>query len=492
MFTGVQLYVGLIVIIAGQSLALDPPEKLWERFYSSIDVLQEIEMVSTGGVICAGYSSSGDCIFRFNDNGDPQWSAGGTHPWRAEDVEELSDGCFIATGANWIVSGDHLNGQYTSVLFIQKYSSDGNVLWTKEYSAVDELQQGLGVTELPDGGYAISGQIHGEIGSSVGQAWILRTDSDGDTLWTDVWGTYPVNYARAVEYDPAFDRIVVAAFGASNELPLNCPHLLYYSLDGDYLFGTSYSALTADEVRGFSSAYDGGYTLLSRHGIGTSDGNITHMDASGVLFWTYEVLAQPPDDNDNLGLGFTQIDSGYLCCGWTGYWSPPPDSSLFTEQVFQADTGSTKDGWLMRYGADGTFLWSVENEIGANNYFYSAVQLPEGGYIAAGSSSGGYLVRYAPETGIEGSGPSSGIQFDVSPNPFSSDLAIGYSLPDEGSVILSVFDLSGRRIAGLEAGSFSAGEHTSSWSPGTSLPDGCYLVVLEACGERIARRCVRL
>jgi hypothetical protein len=94
--------------------------------------------------------------------------------------------------------------------------------------------------------------------------------------------------------------------------------------------------------------------------------------------------------------------------------------------------------------------------------------------------------------GIEEGEVSTTVTFDFSPNPFSSSLGISYSLPEPGQVNLSVYDLSGRLVENLVSGSLSAGENTSQWDPDPILPDGCYLIVLDACGERAVRRCVKL
>ncbi len=80
----------------------------------------------------------------------------------------------------------------------------------------------------------------------------------------------------------------------------------------------------------------------------------------------------------------------------------------------------------------------------------------------------------------------------TSPNPFSSNLSISYSLQGPSEVNLSVYDLSGRLIEDLLSHPVSEGDHTIIWNPDPVLPNGCYLIVLDACGERAVRRCVKL
>jgi hypothetical protein len=280
-------------------------------------------------------------------------------------------------------------------------------------------------------------------------------------------------------------EIVVLALGRDDTLTTIGPHLLFYDLDGNYLHGTNYSSLWSEEPVDFCVPDEGGFTFVTK-----LSPDVVHTDPLGNILWTTDI-GYPPDLHE--GLGFrTTLDGGYLFCGWCGVWQIP-DSLMMSTPIAQVDTGSTKDGWLVRLDSEGNTLWQVQNEMGYDNIFCSAVQLPQGGYIAAGCwTDNGYLVRYAPETGIEEPDPSSGISLSVSPNPFSSGLSIDYSLSEPGKVELSVYDLTGRLVENLEFSSLPAGEHISTWNPEPDTPDGCYLVVLHTCGQRFASRCVKL
>jgi len=71
-------------------------------------------------------------------------------------------------------------------------------------------------------------------------------------------------------------------------------------------------------------------------------------------------------------------------------------------------------------------------------------------------------------------------------------LSISFNYPEPSQVNLSVYDLYGRLVENLDSGSIQAGENTSVWNPDPSLPNGCYLIVLDVSGERAVRRCVKL
>ena len=108
---------------------------------------------------------------------------------------------------------------------------------------------------------------------------------------------------------------------------------------------------------------------------------------------------------------------------------------------------------------------------------YSACQLSQGGYIAAGrTASQGFLIKYAPETGISEPDPPGVLSLNVSPNPCSSVLSVSFALPEPGIASVRVYDLSGRLISTITGGSFPAGSSTVEWVVPERLSSGCYLI----------------
>ena len=94
--------------------------------------------------------------------------------------QQTDDSGYIIVGqyAMWGATGANI--------YIVKTNANGDTLWTKIYDT--GTWEGAGdVIETPDGGYLIVGytQIQG-----VGNAdlWLLKTDNNGDTLWTKLYG----------------------------------------------------------------------------------------------------------------------------------------------------------------------------------------------------------------------------------------------------------------------------------------------------------------
>jgi len=82
------------------------------------------------------------------------------------------------------------------------------------------------------------------------------------------------------------------------------------------------------------------------------------------------------------------------------------------------------------------------------------------------------------------------------PNPASSESRITYSVPAAGSASLRLFDVTGREVRTLLDGIVQAGPHEAIWdgrdNQGQRLPAGAYFYELNAGGQRVARRVVRL
>ena len=67
------------------------------------------------------------------------------------------------------------------------------------------------------------------------------------------------------------------------------------------------------------------------------------------------------------------------------------------------------------------------------------------------------------------------------PNPFNPKTQLSFTLPEEGSVRLAVYDVAGRQIAVLANGHREAGRHSMPFD-GSGLSSGVYFYRLEADG----------
>lgn len=165
----------------------------WMRTYggSSDDWGWEVHQTSDGGYIVAGFTTSfgttkSDAwLLKTDEDGDTLW----TRIWGGEDCDAIlsivqtSDGGYILTGQR--------DGSYEGDkgdLWLIKTDYQGDTLWTKVYGET-KGDEGWCVCQTADGGYIIIGARDISIeGCRTGDIWLLRTDSCGDTLWTRTYG----------------------------------------------------------------------------------------------------------------------------------------------------------------------------------------------------------------------------------------------------------------------------------------------------------------
>ena len=489
---------GTLLLLPFISYGLDPPVKLWEKwYYTDYDYahFRDIELTPSGNLVITGliydytpppYLENWIAII-LDQDGEilleiPHEFAGAS----GYDCEVLSDGSFIVTGGATPDTNSTSSG-----LYIHKISADGTTEWAKVYDYLDTTETGYSITCLPDGGFAVCGRVHGTGTINAGQMWLLRTDAYGDTLWTREWGSTVANspdWGKTVLFSN--DELCVLAHGLTDSLPTYGPHLLFYDLEGNYLHGTDYPELYYIFPGDMCTASDSGFIFVTN-----TFPSISHTDQLGEIMWRHSIESNPNDENAGFCIRQT-MDGGYLFSGWDGYFPGPYDEELSASEYpfgnpSPENTVDYKEGWLVRFDADGNELWNFNNVVSHDNFFYSCVQLPQGGYITGGTWGGiGYLVRYAPETGISSPDPTSSLTLEVSPNPFRSVLSASFSLPEESRVTLTVYDLYGRTVGGRVNGAYPGGTSTIEWAPPPDLGSGCYFVRLNTAEDSVARSCV--
>jgi hypothetical protein len=474
---------GLVLLSLALSVMAEdgPPTLLWQREYFPDRIAAfncVIETYDGGFAVAAavpGTNGNNRPVIRFDNEGNMLWYAGNAYySQSAFWVEELPDHSLISTGGVMLASGEDVD------LYLFRIDPSGQLVWAKTYAGSSEDDRGLCCTLLPDGGFAVCGYTDDY------DPWLLRTDSQGDTLWTRVFETGWARARRVVYHDGGLVMYVDGSYGYG-------PLLIRYDLDGNLEWVSDFTGEYESSTDWGGSMCltpgGGGYTFASEY-----YSWIVGADWSGEEQWSQEIYG----DMGRIGLSINPtMDGGYIFSGTGSHWSPPQTVDIHSAP---ADTGSTWDGWLVKMDPLGNHEWHVFNSIGTrDNYFNCVQQLSQGGYIVAGQiwdttgvgSWNGYLLRFAPETGIEGGGSSrSGLVLHPSSNPFSSSVTItcsGEPLPEE----LLVYDLSGRRVRSLASlgSSFTWNGQDAS---GRQVPVGTYLIQGALEGEVSSVLVVRL
>jgi hypothetical protein len=121
--------------------------------------------------------------------------------------------------------------------------------------------------------------------------------------------------------------------------------------------------------------------------------------------------------------------------------------------------------------------------------------------IAGGALKGGetedYPVRITPSlVSVEDGQPGGLWLAPIVPNPAMNGVLLRYSLPRDEQVSLAAYDLAGRRLALLESGRMTAGEHKVNWNfrdeKGAPISAGYYVVKLRAGDRVLMQRGIRI
>jgi len=143
------------------------------------------------GYVAVGFTKIGAAdpediwLVKTNDNGDIVWTKtfGGSERDVPSSIYRTTDGGFIISGSTESPSAGDLDA------LLIKTDSDGNLEWSKNYGGT-ERDIASDVTQTADGGYIIAGHTESfGYANNYTDAWLIKTDNDGDTLWTKTWGS---------------------------------------------------------------------------------------------------------------------------------------------------------------------------------------------------------------------------------------------------------------------------------------------------------------
>jgi len=367
----------------------EPGDTLWTRRYggTATDLGYSVQQTADGGFVIAGQTDSFGAgywdvyVLKTDADGDTLWTRTyGGYDWdEARSVQQTTEGGYIITGYS-----NSFGGGYGD-LYLVKTDANGDTLWTRTYGG-PETEYGRSVQQTSDGGYIVSGNTN-SWGAGNADVWLLKTDANGDTLWTRIYGGYNTDVGYSVQETTDGGYIVGGStwsFGAG----LYDLYLLKTDANGDTLWTHTYGGSECDEGYAVQQTTDGGYIIAGyteSFGAGSYDLYLVKTDANGDTLWTRTYGGIGGDIGYS---GQQTIDGGYVITG--------------TSKSFGG--GKNPDAYLVKTDANGDTLWTrvyggIDYERGL-----SVQQTTDSGYILAGGTTfeGGevydvWLVRVAGE-----------------------------------------------------------------------------------------------
>jgi type IX secretion system substrate protein len=160
---------------------------LWSKVFGSsqYDVVYCVKQTADGGyIITGGYDAGGISdiyLIKTDSNGDSLWTK--TYSGWSASATGLS--VQLAANGGFVIAGGMSSPSGYDVVCLMKTDSIGNLLWTKTYGG-SIIDYGMDVKNTTDGGYIITGKTY--FGAGNGDVYLIKTDSTGDTLWTKTYG----------------------------------------------------------------------------------------------------------------------------------------------------------------------------------------------------------------------------------------------------------------------------------------------------------------
>jgi len=160
-------------------------KKLWYRTFDVMNGASEVQKTSDGGYIIAGDAGSSGCLIKTDANGNRIWDKtfklsssnglpGANSGWSGQ---QTRDGGYILAG--YTASGTLSVLNFDAWLI--KTDADGNELWDKTFggSMLDFAQS---VQQTADGGYILSGKTSSRYEGGKG-TWLIKTYPSGNEEW---------------------------------------------------------------------------------------------------------------------------------------------------------------------------------------------------------------------------------------------------------------------------------------------------------------------
>ena len=273
-------------------------DSLWSRSFGgvSMDICEAVEHTLDGGYILAGVTNQYyGWLVKTDSLGNLEWNHNYGSGW-FYDVVLNEDGGFTVAGASlgstndfWLIKTDQegnvewenlygtsstemcysldetFDGGYIlsgvkggSIMLLIKTDENGDSLWSKEYQR-ENSDWGESVIQFSDGGYVVAGRSYYSFIPGNSDIWLIKTDENGDSLWSRLYGGDYYEYCGEV-FETQDNCIVVAG--------------VYYSYwttgefwiqktdsNGDSLWSLELGDINYEECNSAFQIADGSYVL---------------------------------------------------------------------------------------------------------------------------------------------------------------------------------------------------------------------------------------
>ena len=467
---------------------------MWNMSYggSEFDDAKTAVQTTDGGYIIAGstfsFGEGGEDIYliRTNPYGDILWTKtyGSSGDERAYAIQQTLDDGFIIAGYT-----AH-SGLSSADIWIIKTDSVGDSLWTKTYGN-DYIDWALSIKQTTDEGFIIAGFTHLNLLSS--DVWMIKTDSFGDSLWSKTFGGNEDDWAGSIQQtiDGGF---ILGGFTTDIVSSSRDCWLIKTDSNGDSLWTKTFGGNSDDWIRSLQQTNDGGYILsgiTDSFGAGGRDAWLIRADSIGDSIWT-KTYGGTEDDWVYTSVPVT-ADGGFIVGGGT-YSYGVGSSDVW---LIKTDT-SGEILWTRTYGGveqdyascvfqtsdNGFLIAGYTNSFSIGNEDVWIIKTDDLGYTGPYTENEENLCEY-------------NYHIYNYPNPFNPTTTISFSIPNESEVELTIYNIKGQIVKTLANNDFTQGSSSIVWNGddeiGQPVSSSIYYYKLNINGKtEVVKKCLLL
>ncbi len=396
---------------------------------------------SSSNYIIAGrknYTSNFDqfCTYELNSLGDTLWLKhyGTDSLEQANQIIQTVDGGYATIGLSTGYWSSYRN------IYLVKTTNTGIVAWTKQIGGQGQ-ENGTAIVQTVSGEYFIGGTSSYN-SNGLFDFYLVKTDVNGDTLWTKKYGGVQNEEANSMR-QTSDGGFILSGYSESFSFGSKDFYLVKTNSLGDTLWTKHYGGSLVEISKSVRQTSDGGYIMTGysqSFGISTENMYVIKTNSIGDTLWTktYGQVGRYSWGNDII----QTTDGGYAVTGL----------------IKTASTNGGYDLYLVKIDVSGNVQWEKEFKIEPTNTAYtssdgrSILQTSDGGFAISGAwFSGSTYELLFIKTDNNGTVGLSELQanstFTVFPNPFDQSATLQFENSQNKKYTLTIYDSEGRLVS---------------------------------------------
>ncbi len=297
--------------------------------------------------------------------GDMQWNRtyGGARSDGAHAVIQTADGEFAFAGYTMCY------GAGDEDFWLVKTDACGNMQWNRTYGDSDS-DVAHAMIQTMDGGFVLAGRTQSfEVDEdNISDAWLVKTDTDGNMEWSQTYGSSEEDTASTV-IQTADGGFALAGDIEYFSRDSSDVWLVKTDAQGEVEWQQTYGASDYDKISTVIQTTDGGFALAGRtksYGVGHYDAWLVKTDAQGEVEWQQTYGGS---DYDCANAVIATGDGGFALAGFTYSYG-----------------AGRYDAWLVKTDAQGEVEWQQTYGGSEGDWASAVIEGADGGFVLGGST----------------------------------------------------------------------------------------------------------